>query len=49
MPDMEEEVADVPFVKVVMRVQTQHMPVVQAKSFKLPHLQTVRRKTSQTT
>lgn len=46
MPEVEEVKADIPFVKVVMRVQTQHMPVVQAKSFELPHPCTVSRKKS---
>lgn len=30
---------NIPLIKVVVRVQTQHMPVIQAKRFKLPHPQ----------
>lgn len=30
---------NIPLVKVVVRVQTQHMPVIQAERFELPHPQ----------
>lgn len=32
-----ERLQNIPFIKVVVWVQTQHMPVIQAKSFELPH------------